>query len=116
MLLSSHILAEVEQVCTHVAVLDRGRLVRSGSVAELLRLATSVYIEVDDVEAAMRLLGGFEGVRSAVREPPGIAVELAGMERRALVAALVRADIGVETVTSRQHLEEAFFEVLRGEA
>src|SRR5436309_6594685 len=47
-LLSSHILAEVEQVCTHAAVMDRGHLVATGSVVELTGSASSVYIEVDD--------------------------------------------------------------------
>jgi ABC-2 type transport system ATP-binding protein len=35
-LMSSHVLSEVEQVCTHAAVLQRGRLVASGSLAELV--------------------------------------------------------------------------------
>src|SRR5262249_51442119 len=36
-LVSSHVLREVEELCTHVAIVDRGRLVRAGSLEELTR-------------------------------------------------------------------------------
>src|SRR2546428_12432246 len=55
-LLSSHILVEVEQVCSHVAVMNRGKLVASGSVDDLIGASRSVYLEVDDVERALNLL------------------------------------------------------------
>ena len=48
-LISSHLLAEVEQVCTHVVVMDKGRLVTRGSVTDIMAATTGVYIEVDDV-------------------------------------------------------------------
>ncbi len=55
--LSSHLLHEVEQVCTHVALIHHGRLIASGAVPELLhtdtRLATLV---VDDSDRAARIL------------------------------------------------------------
>jgi len=111
-LLSSHILAEVEQVCSHAAVMDRGRLVASGSVADLTASASSVYLEVDDLEQAVSVLNSLPGVQRVTREAPGLAVQLDGMERKALVTALVHAGVGVETVTSRHRLEDAFFEML----
>ncbi len=111
-LLSSHILAEVEQVCTHAAVMDRGHLVAMGSVSELTGSAVSVYFEVDDVSRAMDELAHMEGVTGVKREQPGLSLELDGIERKAVVAALVNAGIGVETVTSRHRLEDAFFQML----
>ena len=45
-LLSSHLLAEVEQVCGHVVVLDQGRVVADSPVAEVLAASGSAYIEV----------------------------------------------------------------------
>ncbi len=113
--LSSHILAEVEQVCTHVAVMDRGHLIQSGSVAQIIGAATSVYIEVDDVERAMKMLGETAGVTRITREPPGLSIALDGTQRKELVAMLVRAGIGVETITSRHRLEDAFLQMLAGE-
>ncbi len=114
-LLSSHILAEVEQVCSHAAVMDRGRLVAFGSVADLTASTSSVYLEVDDVQKATEVLHGLRGVQRVTRELPGLSIELDGLERKALVAALVQAGVGVETVTSRHRLEDAFFQMLEGD-
>jgi ABC-2 type transport system ATP-binding protein len=107
-LLSSHLLAEVEQVCSHVVVMDKGRLVKTGTVRDLMAQSTSAYFEVDDVERAARLLAEAPGVRSVTDEAPGLSVDLDGVRRADLVTALVRAGISVETVTSRHQLEDAF--------
>ena len=47
-LLSSHLLAEVEQVCSHVLVVDHGTLVAAGTVADIIGAGQSVDLEVDD--------------------------------------------------------------------
>src|ERR1700674_905927 len=60
--LSSHILAELEQVCTYAAVMAKGRLVAAGSVEELIGGRQSIYIEVDDVGKAMGVLQSIPGV------------------------------------------------------
>ncbi len=115
-LLSSHILAEVEQVCSHAAVLDRGHLVAIGSVAELTSSAASIYVEVDDTPAARKLLEGVPGVSHVHEESPGISLQLRPeMRRSEIVRLLVAAGIGVETMTSRHRLEDAFFSMLGGE-
>jgi ABC-2 type transport system ATP-binding protein len=114
-LLSSHLLGEVEQVCSHAAIVDRGRVVAAGTVAELTGSVSSVYIETNDAERTAELLGSLRGVSGVTREPPGFAVELEGIERAELVKALVMAGIGVETVTSRHRLEDAFIHMLRDE-
>jgi ABC-2 type transport system ATP-binding protein len=114
-LLSSHLLAEIEQVCSHVVVMDRGKLVAAGTVAELTNAAGAAYLEVDDESRAREVLGALPGVRGVTSEPPGISVELAGVTRSELVAALVGAGIAVETVVSRHRLEDAFLGLLREE-
>jgi len=55
--LSSHLLAEVEQLCTRVGVLDRGRLVLQEQLAELRQPTGRVLLRSPDVPAAGRLLG-----------------------------------------------------------
>lgn len=107
-LLSSHILSEVEQVCSTVVVIDRGRLVASGTVAELTAASASAFVEVDDVAAARGVLAASTGVGRIVDEDGGLNVELVGARRSELVAALVHAGIAVETVTARHALEDAF--------
>src|SRR3954454_14018652 len=47
-MLSSHLLAEVEQVCSHVLVIDHGTLVASGTVSEIIGSAQSVEFDVDE--------------------------------------------------------------------
>jgi ABC-2 type transport system ATP-binding protein len=108
-LLSSHLLAEVEQTCGFVVVLDRGKLVRAGTVAEITAGSDSAYLEVDDPHRAWELLGKLPGVRATEAAPPkGIIVHLDGATRSDLVTALVGAGIRVETVMARRNLEEAF--------
>jgi ABC-2 type transport system ATP-binding protein len=114
-LLSSHLLAEVEQVCSHVVVMDRGRLVTSGTVAGIMGAARSVYLEVDDIARARTVLGALGGVDALRDDPPGLALALDGVARQDLVRALVEAGIGVITVTTRNRLEEAFLGLLGDE-
>src|SRR5438046_5422183 len=111
-LLSSHILAELEQVCTHAAVMNHGRLVASGRVDELVGASRSVYIEVDDPARALELLQALPGVTRLERQPPGISLQLNGTERKQIVAALVNAGVGVETVEARHRLEDAFIGIV----
>jgi ABC-2 type transport system ATP-binding protein len=111
-LLSSHLLGEVEQVCSHAAIVSRGHVVASGTVAKLMGSATIVYLEVDDVARAREVLGKVKGVRAIKKEGQGLSVELDGIDRKDVVAKLVRARIGVETVMSRHRLEDAFLDIL----
>ena len=74
----------------------------------LIGSAGAVYLEVDDVEAAKRVLAELPMVRRIDDEAPGIAVAIDSGRRSELVAALVRAGIAVETVTARRRLEDAF--------
>jgi ABC-2 type transport system ATP-binding protein len=111
--LSSHILAEVEQVCTHVAIMDLGHLVASGSVAQIIGATASVYLEVDDIDKAIEVLGGIAGIERLTRDRASIT--LADIQRKDLVAALVQGPgVGIETITSRHRLEDAFLRMLAG--
>jgi len=108
-LLSSHLLAEVEEICTYVVVMDRGRLVAQGTVAELTHTGTrTAYFEVDDIPRAREVLARVPGVVQVADAPPGLTVELDGPSRATVVAALVQAGVGVETVVQRRRLEDAF--------
>ncbi len=114
-ILSSHVLAEVEQLCSHVAVLDHGRLAASGALSDLTQAGSSVYIEVDDIEQAAAVLGRLPGVAAVSREAPGLSITLDGLERAAVVSALTQHGVGVRTITARQRLEDAFVQALSDE-
>ena len=55
-LLSSHILAEVQQVCSSATIIGRGRMLASGRVDELVGASTSYRVAVPDPDAARRVL------------------------------------------------------------
>jgi ABC-2 type transport system ATP-binding protein len=107
-LVSSHLLAEVEQTCTHAVVVNKGRIVASGEVDDIVGDSPSVQIEVSDVPAASRVLSGL-GVRSVTPDGTnGLIVDMNGTPRAEVVASLVRAGVGVDRVVPRRRLEDAF--------
>ncbi|AEV88869.1 ABC transporter [Actinoplanes sp. SE50] len=107
-LVSSHLLAEVEQTCTHAVVVNKGRIVASGPVGDIVGESPSVAFEVSDVPAATAILSGL-GVRSVTPDgATGLIVEMNGTPRADLVASLVKAGVGVDRVVPRRRLEDAF--------
>ena len=113
-LLSSHHLSEVEQTCTEVIVMNHGRLVAAGTVAELIGTAGSVYVEVDDRERARSVLAAVAGVTGVRPQGDGLLVDIRDTRRSALAAALVGAGLQLETIMPTQRLEDAFLELLEG--
>ena len=113
-LLSSHLLSEVEQLCDHAAVIDQGRLVKAGPVADLVSSRTTVYLEVDDVATACSVFEHLSTCSAVSPHGRGITFELNGAERKDIVAALVAKGVGVQTITARHGLEDAYIELLGG--
>jgi len=111
-LLSSHHLSEVEQVCSHVIVMNRGRLVADGTVSDLVGSAGSVYVEVDDRERGRQVLAALPGVGRIQMQGDGVVVELQDGRRSDVAAALVAAGLRLETIMPTQRLEDAFLDLL----
>jgi len=109
---SSHLLAEVEQLCDHVGVMREGRLVAQGPLAELEGLRAQRFrLETADLAASRRVLGGL-GVRDATEGPDGIVGPLNGLAPERIVHELVGAGVAVRGFTVlRPTLEEAFVEL-----
>jgi ABC-2 type transport system ATP-binding protein len=107
-IVSSHLLAEVEATCTHVAVLQAGSLVATGELAALLESGTGgMDVATPDVDRALDALraAGLTAYRSTADEP-GVVVTESGPE---VVALLVRAGVAVhEARRRRARLEELF--------
>ncbi|GAA0544388.1 CocE/NonD family hydrolase [Paractinoplanes ferrugineus] len=107
-LVSSHLLAEVEQTCTHAVVVNKGRIVASGPVDEIVGESPSVQIAVSDVPAASAVLSSL-GVKSVVPDgPSALIVDMNGTSRSEAVASLVKAGVEVDRVVPRRRLEDAF--------
>ena len=107
--LSSHLLAEVELVCTRAAIVDRGRLVAQDRVEALLGPTGRVLVSTPDVGAAADLAAGLPGVRLEERQPDRLAVHLDGTAPETLNRRLVDGGVRVrELVVERPTLEEVF--------
>jgi ABC-2 type transport system ATP-binding protein len=111
-LLSSHHLSEVEQMCSHVIVMNRGRLVVDGTVRDLIGSTGSVYVEVDDCERAQSVLTALPNVDGVQRQGDGLVVQLREGQRSDLATALMSNGIRVETLMATQRLEDAFLDLL----
>lgn len=59
--MASHLLDEVEKICTHVAILKKGVLVTSGSVASVLRSDDMIELASEDLSRLREILCGFSG-------------------------------------------------------
>jgi ABC-2 type transport system ATP-binding protein len=118
-LLSSHLLDEVEKICDAVAIVDHGRVVMQGSLAELKGSRQTILIGSNDGVRAQALLAAHPAVRSAANAPEGIRVTLRpGFPMTAEDAAadinrfLLEAGLAVCRVEpARASLEERFLEI-----
>jgi ABC-type multidrug transport system ATPase subunit len=110
-LLSSHLLAEVQEICDRVGVINNGRLLRESTVAEMRGgswLRVRATPEPEALAVAMRLAGD-DGVR---RTPTGLTLDLPADAAAHVVRELVLAGVDVLEVTSvERSLEEVFFEM-----
>ncbi|HWR49060.1 MAG TPA: ABC transporter ATP-binding protein [Pseudonocardiaceae bacterium] len=113
-LVSSHLLTEVEATCTHVAVLDHGSLIASGPLAALLDgEAPALDVRTPDSAVAMHALRA-AGIGAATG-PDGVRVELAGTDPPTVVALLVGAGVAVHEVRRwRTGLDELFAQLTEG--
>jgi ABC-2 type transport system ATP-binding protein len=112
---SSHLLAEVEQICTHLGVMRDGRLVAQGTVSEVRGAGTvTLRLQTGQPEQALGVLEAL-GVQSLsahdgeVRGIPG------ALEPERIVAALVQADVGVRGFALASPSLEDLFVALTGE-
>jgi len=107
--LSSHLLSEVEQVCTHVGVMHRGKLLMQGTLDELrASSAPRLRVEPDDPARAMEVLGAM-GLRDLSRRGPEVVATLGDVAPEECNRRLVEAGVGVRMLLrERASLEDAF--------
>jgi ABC-type multidrug transport system ATPase subunit len=113
-LLSSHLMTEVEQICDRVGVINRGRLVREGTVEEL-RGRESLWVRAEPLEAAERVLGTVRAVEQVARTDGGLRIAADTASAPTINRALVEAGIAVsELRPERDSLEKVFLELTQG--
>lgn len=105
-LLSSHLLGEIEQTATHIGIVNEGRLVLEGELARLKAdLAPEIGLRVDDVERARRVLRGHDltlsqdatGLVARLRPGADHDAATAGLNRDLVEAGVAVFAIGART-------------------
>jgi ABC-2 type transport system ATP-binding protein len=106
--ISSHLLAEVQATCSHVVVMDQGKVVLTGAMAALTATDHVTLIGLADGadrQAAIKALA----VRGLRAVPENGQLRVSGeLPRSEIVAGLVADGFGVDSVDGRRQLEEVF--------
>ncbi len=116
-LLSSHLLAEVEELCNRVAIVRTGTIVYEGTIAALSRGAGSIYrlVSTDDARA-LSVCAGAPGIESAVVEKGHVVFAAASddavaqLSKRLIGAGVLIRELAPQSVT----LEDLFFALTEG--
>jgi ABC-2 type transport system ATP-binding protein len=113
--LSSHILSEVEQICDRAVIIDRGRVVRAGTMNELLVSSGRVEIVVNQLpEAIETTISGWNG--SVERSARGVKIIIAEDRKREAIETVWFAggDV-ISLMPIRGSLEELFLNLVGGD-
>ena len=120
-MISSHILSELEEMCDHVGIIEHGRLVFSGTLEEIRRrvgVHSKIRVRVGgDAGKAVELLTALPQVRDAQRMDDHISVTMReGEQADGLIArTLVGGDLDVlELVPEQLKLDDAFLQLTKG--
>jgi ABC-2 type transport system ATP-binding protein len=110
--LSSHILSEVEQICDRAIIINKGRLVRMGSLNELLGTGDLVEIVADQLPAEMEPMLGEWGA-TIDRGAHGVRITVAAARKRELAEKLWGAGCDVVSmVPVRSSLEDLYMKLV----
>jgi len=115
-LVSSHLLGEVEQMCTRIGVIRKGKLVAEGTIDEL-RGAAKLTVQASPVDLAREVLAARLGADNVAEGPAGTLVLKVDLGRAAEInSELVRAGVAVsELRSSERSLEDVFMELTGSE-
>ncbi|MET4781398.1 alpha/beta fold hydrolase [Glaciihabitans sp. UYNi722] len=111
-IVSSHLLGEVELTCTHVVVMSHGRVVATGEVGDIAGDANELVIGVTNIETALTAMLALGVDRAEAHEPQGIRVAPGVHRVDEVIVALVEAGVGVTDMQRGRHLEEAFLSLI----
>ncbi|MFB7898062.1 ABC transporter ATP-binding protein, partial [Streptomyces xiamenensis] len=117
-IVSSHLLAEVEQTCTHLVVMDRGQLVQAGPVADITGTGNTVLATLARPvpDALTDKIADLPGVADVRPTDDGLLIRLDGMTSTELLPELVRLEVPVSAIGPHRRLEDAFLTLIGGAA
>ena len=109
--ISSHLLHEVEQMCTEVVIINHGKIVTQGRVTGLLKQDASLLVEAEPLSIVQEVSAHF-GVSTQVVGPRSVKVALPSERTPELMTALVSAGAQVYQITPQHSsLEQLFLEL-----
>jgi ABC-2 type transport system ATP-binding protein len=110
--LSSHLMSEVEELCNRVAIISNGRIIQEGSLSDLLASAAGSYrLDVTDLARARAVCEG-NGVRVSSTEGGSLVFGASPDQVARLSIALGKADVGIlGLVAEGASLERLFLEL-----
>ena len=112
--LSSHLLHEVEQICNRVAIIDGGRLLHQGPVQELVAQGQRIRLKTDRVTDAFNLLTKDQRLSVTRNGDQYLHLDVGDEEIPDINALLVRHGFRVKEIsTQRESLEEVFLRLTR---
>ncbi len=113
--LSSHLLHEIEQVCNRAVIINKGRVVVEGPVADLRPTSSSVKVLTTDQDRAREVLGQLVGPQAVANEEGYLVAEGSDEVVHEMVRRLVEEGIGVDAVipAHEQGLEDYFLGLTR---
>ncbi len=114
-LVSSHLLAEVEQTCSHVVVMNRGSVISSGTISELTGTGGSTEIRVDDPDAAEAVLVGL-GCAPEIVDERTLRVNLGDTDPADVIRALFDSGLSVRGLSQSTRLEDVFLDLVHNDA
>src|SRR5713101_2629098 len=114
--ISSHLLPEVQQICTRVAIINLGKLVTEATIEELTSRHGEFAVTLDRAEQALALIQAQTWGRDAHLDADGTLITPAPGERgRELNLFLVKAGFAPDTITqATQDLEQVFLHLTNG--
>jgi ABC-2 type transport system ATP-binding protein len=115
-LLSSHQLPEVQELCDRVAIVESGRVVYEGALADLRRQGGAGYrLRTTDDERALELMLRAPGIERAANGEHGLSFQANEHDVAALSLALARDGVGILALTPElATLEDLFFRLTEG--
>ena len=112
-LLSSHLMADVERTCDRIIVLDDGHVLQEGAVSEFTEETQSVFIEVDENEGALVAALARRGIEAKLDGRSVVVDQGKPEEYDDIRDALVEADAPLRRLAPRRH---HLTEIFRGES
>ncbi len=119
--ISSHILADLEEICTDVAILELGKMVWQGPLKSVIesdegrKVVTLITVPEDAVERAVALIEALDFVTRARRNRDKIEAEILDAKSNDLLDALIQAGIEIRSFSQEKiDLEALFLERTKG--